>query len=132
MQYVKSKVYTVNCGQAFGQAAMLLSIGEKGYRAVQPNSVSKYLSLLFLWTFLNGFLILFNALKSFFLCSPIYEELTSCLTTGGLYIAFVLFDMLLPHCVSLSCAAKLYSPKVNQSQGPAIDMWIKVNTSQAP
>ncbi|KAG6542438.1 hypothetical protein Mapa_016128 [Marchantia paleacea] len=64
--YVKSKVYTVNCGQAFGQAAMLLSIGEKGYRAVQPNSVTK-----------------------------------------------------------------LYSPKVNQSQGPAIDMWIKAKELDA-
>ncbi|CAI7924346.1 unnamed protein product [Closterium sp. NIES-54] len=32
-------VYTVNCGQAFGQAAMLLAIGDKGHRAVQPNAV---------------------------------------------------------------------------------------------
>ncbi|CAI5953516.1 unnamed protein product [Closterium sp. NIES-64] len=41
MNYVKSKVYTVNCGQAFGQAAMLLAIGDKGHRAVQPNAVTK-------------------------------------------------------------------------------------------
>lgn len=41
MNYVKSKVYTVNCGQAYGQAAMLLAIGDKGHRAVQPNSVTK-------------------------------------------------------------------------------------------
>ncbi|KAL2612891.1 hypothetical protein R1flu_024583 [Riccia fluitans] len=66
ISYVKSKVYTVNCGQAYGQAAMLLSIGEKGYRAVQPNSVTK-----------------------------------------------------------------LYSPKVSQSQGPAIDMWIKAKELDA-
>eukprot|EP00246_Nothoceros_aenigmaticus_P014675 TRINITY_DN5752_c0_g1_i1.p1 TRINITY_DN5752_c0_g1~~TRINITY_DN5752_c0_g1_i1.p1 ORF type:complete len:392 (+),score=65.41 TRINITY_DN5752_c0_g1_i1:203-1378(+) len=64
--YVKSKVYTVNCGMAFGQAAMLLSIGEKGYRAVQPNSVTK-----------------------------------------------------------------VYSPKVNQSSGAAIDMWIKAKELDA-
>ncbi|KAG4998446.1 hypothetical protein JHK82_029239 [Glycine max] len=38
MSYVKADVYTVNCGMAFGQAAMLLSLGTKGYRAVQPNS----------------------------------------------------------------------------------------------
>ncbi|MCO5590603.1 hypothetical protein L7F22_044574 [Adiantum nelumboides] len=42
--YVKSKVYTINCGMAFGQAAMLLSVGEKGFRAVQPNSVTKLYS----------------------------------------------------------------------------------------
>ncbi|CAI5461138.1 unnamed protein product [Closterium sp. Yama58-4] len=41
MNYVKSKVYTVNCGQAFGQAAMLLAIGDKGHRAVQPHAVTK-------------------------------------------------------------------------------------------
>jgi ATP-dependent Clp protease protease subunit len=64
--YVKPKVFTVNCGMAFGQAAMLLSIGDKGYRAVQPNSVTK-----------------------------------------------------------------LYSPKVNQSSGAAIDMWIKAKELDA-
>ena len=41
MSYVKADVYTVNCGMAFGQAAMLLSLGTKGYRAVQPNSSTK-------------------------------------------------------------------------------------------
>ncbi|KAE9618659.1 putative endopeptidase Clp [Lupinus albus] len=41
MSYVKSDVYTVNCGMAYGQAAMLLSLGTKGYRAVQPNSSTK-------------------------------------------------------------------------------------------
>lgn len=40
MQYCKSDVYTVNCGMAYGQAAMLLSLGTKGYRALQPNSSS--------------------------------------------------------------------------------------------
>ncbi|PKA66137.1 ATP-dependent Clp protease proteolytic subunit-related protein 1, chloroplastic [Apostasia shenzhenica] len=39
--YCKSKVYTVNCGMAYGQAAMLLSLGAKGFRAVQPNSSTK-------------------------------------------------------------------------------------------
>ncbi|WMV51011.1 hypothetical protein MTR67_044396 [Solanum verrucosum] len=39
--YCKSDVYTVNCGLAFGQAAMLLSQGKKGFRAMQPNSSSK-------------------------------------------------------------------------------------------
>ncbi|CAL0316345.1 unnamed protein product [Lupinus luteus] len=38
ISYVKSDVYTVNCGMAYGQAAMLLSLGTKGYRALQPNS----------------------------------------------------------------------------------------------
>ncbi|WVY95816.1 hypothetical protein V8G54_027967 [Vigna mungo] len=41
MSYVKADVYTVNCGMAFGQAAMLLSLGTNGYRAVQPNSSTK-------------------------------------------------------------------------------------------
>ncbi|XP_028798003.1 ATP-dependent Clp protease proteolytic subunit-related protein 1, chloroplastic [Neltuma alba] len=41
MAYVKSDVYTVNCGMAYGQAAMLLSLGAKGFRAVQPNSSTK-------------------------------------------------------------------------------------------
>lgn len=44
IRYVKSKVYTINCGQAFGQAAMLLSIGEKGFRALQPSSSTKLYS----------------------------------------------------------------------------------------
>lgn len=41
MSYCKSTVYTVNCGMAYGQAAMLLSLGAKGYRALQPNSSTK-------------------------------------------------------------------------------------------
>ncbi|KAL4347750.1 hypothetical protein GQ457_17G003420 [Hibiscus cannabinus] len=41
MAYCKSEFYTVNCGMAYGQAAMLLSQGAKGYRAVQPNSSTK-------------------------------------------------------------------------------------------
>ncbi|XP_052200964.1 ATP-dependent Clp protease proteolytic subunit-related protein 1, chloroplastic [Diospyros lotus] len=41
MGYCKSDVYTVNCGMAYGQAAMLLSLGTKGYRALQPNSSTK-------------------------------------------------------------------------------------------
>ncbi|KAL2537298.1 ATP-dependent Clp protease proteolytic subunit-related protein 1 [Forsythia ovata] len=41
MAYCKSDVYTVNCGMAYGQAAMLLSLGAKGYRALQPNSSTK-------------------------------------------------------------------------------------------
>ncbi|MBA0726870.1 hypothetical protein Golax_002668 [Gossypium laxum] len=41
MAYCKSEMYTVNCGMAYGQAAMLLSQGAKGYRAVQPNSSTK-------------------------------------------------------------------------------------------
>ncbi|KAG7977161.1 hypothetical protein I3843_05G016700 [Carya illinoinensis] len=41
MAYVKSDVYTVNCGMAYGQAAMLLSLGAKGFRAVQPNCSTK-------------------------------------------------------------------------------------------
>ncbi|XP_078435355.1 CLP protease proteolytic subunit 1 [Wolffia australiana] len=39
--YCKSKVYTVNCGMAYGQAAMLLSLGTKGFRALQPNASTK-------------------------------------------------------------------------------------------
>ncbi|OMO73899.1 ClpP [Corchorus capsularis] len=38
MGFCKSKVYTINLGMAYGQAAMLLSLGAKGYRGVQPNS----------------------------------------------------------------------------------------------
>ncbi|EOX98458.1 ATP-dependent Clp protease proteolytic subunit [Theobroma cacao] len=41
MAYCKADVYTVNCGMAYGQAAMLLSLGAKGFRAVQPNSSTK-------------------------------------------------------------------------------------------
>lgn len=41
MNYCKSDVYTINCGMAFGQAAMLLAAGTKGHRAVQPNSSTK-------------------------------------------------------------------------------------------
>lgn len=41
MAYCKADVYTVNCGMAFGQAAMLLSLGAKGYRGLQPNSSTK-------------------------------------------------------------------------------------------
>ncbi|KAL3814307.1 hypothetical protein ACJIZ3_015575 [Penstemon smallii] len=41
MAYCKADVYTVNCGMAYGQAAMLLSLGAKGYRALQPNSSTK-------------------------------------------------------------------------------------------
>ncbi|XP_057963747.1 ATP-dependent Clp protease proteolytic subunit-related protein 1, chloroplastic [Malania oleifera] len=41
MAYCKSDVYTVNCGMAYGQAAMLLSLGTKGHRALQPNSSTK-------------------------------------------------------------------------------------------
>ncbi|KAJ7522337.1 hypothetical protein O6H91_18G007000 [Diphasiastrum complanatum] len=66
IKYVKPKVYTINCGMAFGQGAMLLSIGDKGFRAVQPNAITK-----------------------------------------------------------------LYSPKVNQSSGSAIDMWIKAKELDA-
>lgn len=39
--HMKSDIYTVNLGMAFGQAAMLLSLGKKGYRAVLPHSTSK-------------------------------------------------------------------------------------------
>nr|XP_043621749.1 ATP-dependent Clp protease proteolytic subunit-related protein 1, chloroplastic [Erigeron canadensis] len=39
--YCKSDVYTVNCGMAFGQAAMLLALGTKGHRAMQPHSSTK-------------------------------------------------------------------------------------------
>jgi ATP-dependent Clp protease protease subunit len=36
----KSKVYTINLSMAYGQAAMLLSLGVKGKRGVLPNSIS--------------------------------------------------------------------------------------------
>ncbi|XP_047315778.1 ATP-dependent Clp protease proteolytic subunit-related protein 1, chloroplastic [Impatiens glandulifera] len=41
MAYCKADVYTINCGMAYGQAAMLLSLGTKGFRALQPNSSTK-------------------------------------------------------------------------------------------
>ncbi|KAL5713623.1 endopeptidase Clp [Ranunculus cassubicifolius] len=41
MAYCKSKIYTVNCGMAYGQAAMLLALGAKGFRALQPNCSTK-------------------------------------------------------------------------------------------
>lgn len=41
MAYCKSPVYTVNCGMAYGQAAMLLALGAKGFRALQPNCSTK-------------------------------------------------------------------------------------------
>ncbi|XP_039126373.1 LOW QUALITY PROTEIN: ATP-dependent Clp protease proteolytic subunit-related protein 1, chloroplastic-like [Dioscorea cayenensis subsp. rotundata] len=41
LAYCKSKIYTVNCGMAYGQAAMLLSLGAKGYQALQPNASTK-------------------------------------------------------------------------------------------
>ncbi|KAL8166553.1 hypothetical protein V2J09_008052 [Rumex salicifolius] len=41
MSFCKAPVYTVNVGMALGQAAMLLALGAKGYRAVQPNSSTK-------------------------------------------------------------------------------------------
>ncbi|KAH6767059.1 CLP protease proteolytic subunit 1 [Perilla frutescens var. hirtella] len=45
MAYCKADVYTVNCGMAYGQAAMLLSLGAKGYRGLQPNSSNPVLNL---------------------------------------------------------------------------------------
>lgn len=41
ISYIKSDVYTVNLAMAFGQAAMILSVGKKGYRAVLPHSSTK-------------------------------------------------------------------------------------------
>lgn len=41
MAFCKAPVYTVNCSMAFGQAAMLLSLGAKGYRGLQPNCSTK-------------------------------------------------------------------------------------------
>ncbi|XVF44996.1 hypothetical protein PTKIN_Ptkin02bG0170000 [Pterospermum kingtungense] len=41
MAYCKSDIYTVNCAMAYGQAAMLLCQGAKGFRAVQQNSSTK-------------------------------------------------------------------------------------------
>jgi hypothetical protein len=40
LQRSKAKVYTINLSMAYGQAAMLLSLGEKGKRGVLPNSIS--------------------------------------------------------------------------------------------
>ncbi|CAN6458894.1 unnamed protein product [Victoria cruziana] len=39
--YLKSKVYTLNIGMAYGQAAMLMAIGTKGCRALMPNASTK-------------------------------------------------------------------------------------------
>ena len=41
IQYVKPKVYTLNCGMSFGQEAKLLSLEAKGNRALMPSSISK-------------------------------------------------------------------------------------------
>ncbi|GKV26472.1 hypothetical protein SLEP1_g35763 [Rubroshorea leprosula] len=41
MSFCKSKVHTLNLGMAFGQAAMLLGLGAKGHRLVQPHSSTK-------------------------------------------------------------------------------------------
>ncbi|CAK8573848.1 unnamed protein product [Lathyrus sativus] len=41
LNHIKPDIYTVNVAVAFGQAAMLLSIGKKGYRTVLPHSTSK-------------------------------------------------------------------------------------------
>ena len=38
MSYIKPPVHTICIGQAMGTAAMILSSGEKGYRASLPNS----------------------------------------------------------------------------------------------
>ncbi|KAG9130246.1 hypothetical protein Leryth_004293 [Lithospermum erythrorhizon] len=70
MSYCKSDVYTVNCGMAYGQAAMLLSVGTKGYRALQPNSSTKlYLpkvnkssgAVIDMWIKVYSFLCMFHA-----------------------------------------------------------------------
>ncbi|XP_058757359.1 ATP-dependent Clp protease proteolytic subunit-related protein 1, chloroplastic-like [Vicia villosa] len=41
LSFVKSDIYTVNLALALGQAAMLLSLGKKGHRAVLPHSTTK-------------------------------------------------------------------------------------------
>lgn len=41
MAYCKSKVYTVNLTTAYGYAAMLFSLGEKGHRLVLPEAFTK-------------------------------------------------------------------------------------------
>ncbi|GFY95504.1 CLP protease proteolytic subunit 1 [Actinidia rufa] len=44
MATCKAKIFTLNLGMAHGQAGMLLSLGTKGYRAMQPSaSVKLYL-----------------------------------------------------------------------------------------
>lgn len=48
LQRSKSKVYTINLSMAYGQAAMLLSLGVKGKRGVLPNSISMLYFLRFL------------------------------------------------------------------------------------
>jgi len=50
-QRSKSKVYTINLSMAYGQAAMLLSLGVKGKRGVLPNSISMLHFLSFLAPF---------------------------------------------------------------------------------
>ncbi|PIN19755.1 ATP-dependent Clp protease, proteolytic subunit [Handroanthus impetiginosus] len=41
LAYCKSPIYTINLGMAFGQAAMLLSLGVKGKRGTLPNASTK-------------------------------------------------------------------------------------------
>ncbi|XP_051145385.1 ATP-dependent Clp protease proteolytic subunit-related protein 1, chloroplastic [Andrographis paniculata] len=41
MSFCKADVYTINCGMAYGQAAMLLCLGKKGFRGLQPHSSTK-------------------------------------------------------------------------------------------
>ncbi|KAF6165668.1 hypothetical protein GIB67_012565 [Kingdonia uniflora] len=41
MSRCKPEVYTLNMSMAFGQAAMLLSLGKKGHRFLQPNASTK-------------------------------------------------------------------------------------------
>lgn len=73
LKYVKADVYTVNCGMAFGQAAMLLSLGTKGYRAVQPNSSSMNHIYANFWRkkVLDCFLWLFGTSGKCFLQEPV-------------------------------------------------------------
>jgi ATP-dependent protease ClpP protease subunit len=51
LQRSKSKVYTINLSMAYGQAAMLLSLGVKGKRGVLPNSISMLHFLSFIVSF---------------------------------------------------------------------------------
>jgi len=55
-QRSKSKVYTINLSMAYGQAAMLLSLGVKGKRGVLPNSISMlhFLSFVAFFSFTHG------------------------------------------------------------------------------
>ncbi|KAK4284489.1 hypothetical protein QN277_001314 [Acacia crassicarpa] len=41
MGFMNTEVHTVNVGMAYGQAAMLLSLGAKGHRSVLPNAFTK-------------------------------------------------------------------------------------------